>query len=127
MLKNTVDWVYPEWNRKAAAFVSYGSAAGARGVQQLRETAIELELAPVRSSVYIPTAILWGHFQGGDVDAGLAELAESAATLIDDLLWWSATLKMARAAICGLGFHLTRASALSRPIASGTSVRARAV
>jgi hypothetical protein len=79
--------------------VSYGSAAGARGVQQLRETAIELQLAPVHSSIYIPTAILWGHFQGGDVDAGLAELAESAATLIDDLLWWSATLKMARAAI----------------------------
>jgi len=26
-------------------------------------------------------------------DAGLAELAESAATLIDDLLWWSATVE----------------------------------
>jgi NAD(P)H-dependent FMN reductase len=39
--KNALDWVYPEWNRKAAAFVSYGSAMGARGVQQLRMTAIE--------------------------------------------------------------------------------------
>ncbi len=39
VLKNAIDWVYPEWNRKAAAFVSYGSAMGARGVQQLRETA----------------------------------------------------------------------------------------
>jgi len=45
VLKNAIDWVYPEWNRKAAAFVSYGSAMGARGVQQLRETAIELQLA----------------------------------------------------------------------------------
>ena len=26
VLKNALDWVYPEWNRKAAAFVSYGSA-----------------------------------------------------------------------------------------------------
>ena len=26
VLKNAIDWVYPEWNRKAAAFVSYGSA-----------------------------------------------------------------------------------------------------
>jgi len=25
VLKNAIDWVYPEWNRKAAAFVSYGS------------------------------------------------------------------------------------------------------
>ena len=49
VLKNAVDWVYPEWNRKAAAFVSYGSAVGARSVQQLRETAIELQLAPVLS------------------------------------------------------------------------------
>src|SRR2546430_1653784 len=74
VLKNALDWVYPEWNRKAAAFVSYGSAMGARGVQQLRLTAIELQLAPVRSSVCIPVATLWAHFQGGDVDAGLTEL-----------------------------------------------------
>ena len=32
VLKNAIDWVYPEWNRKAAAFVSYGSAMGARAV-----------------------------------------------------------------------------------------------
>src|SRR5258707_8186964 len=28
VLKNAIDWVYPEWNRKAAAFVSYGGTAG---------------------------------------------------------------------------------------------------
>ena len=97
VLKNALDWVYPECNRKAAAFVSYGSAMGARGVQQLRLTAIELQLAPVRSSVYIPVATLWAHFQGGDVDAGLTELEAAAKTMIDDLLWWTAALKVARA------------------------------
>src|SRR5580704_4180568 len=97
VLKNALDWVYPEWNRKAAAFVSYGGAAGARSVQQLRETAIELQLAPIRSSVHIPAAVLWAHFQGGDVDAGLAELEAPAKTMIDDLLWWTTALKTARA------------------------------
>jgi NAD(P)H-dependent FMN reductase len=97
VLKNALDWVYPEWNRKAAAFVSYGSAMGARGVQQLRLTAIELQLAPVRSSVYIPVATLWAHFQGGDVEAGLTELEATAKTMIDDLVWWTAALKAARA------------------------------
>ena len=97
VLKNALDWVYPEWNRKAAAFVSYGSAMGARGIQQLRLTAIELQLAPVRSSVYIPVATLWAHFQGGDVDAGLTELEAAAKTMIDDLVWWTAALKAARA------------------------------
>src|SRR5213075_3561476 len=97
VLKNAIDWVYPEWNRKAAAFVGYGSAMGARGVQQLRATAIELQLSPVRSSVHIPVATLWAHYKGGDVDAGLAELEAPAGALIDDLLWWSTALKTARA------------------------------
>jgi NAD(P)H-dependent FMN reductase len=96
VLKNALDWVYPEWNRKAAAFVSYGSVAGARSVQQLRETAIELQLAPIRSSVHIPAAVLWAHFQGGDVNAGLAELEAQAKAMIDDLLWWTEALKTAR-------------------------------
>src|ERR1700722_4288710 len=97
VLKNAIDWVYPEWNRKAAAFVSYGSAVGARSVQQLRETAIELQLAPVRSSVHIPAATLWAHFRGDDANAGLAELEASAKIMIDDLLWWAVALKTARA------------------------------
>jgi NAD(P)H-dependent FMN reductase len=98
VLKNALDWVYPEWNRKAVAFVSYGSVGGARAVQQLRLMAIELQLAPIRSSVHVPVATLWAHFQGGDVEAGLAELEAPAKAMIDDLLWWTAALKTARAA-----------------------------
>jgi NAD(P)H-dependent FMN reductase len=97
VLKNAIDWVYPEWNRKPAGFVSYGAAMGARSVQQLRETLIELQVAPIRSSVHIPVATLWAHYTGGDVDAGLAELEAGAGTLIDDLLWWTGALKTARA------------------------------
>jgi hypothetical protein len=49
------------------------------------------------SSVHIPVATLWAHYKGGDVDAGLAELEAPAGRLIDDLLWWTAALKTARA------------------------------
>jgi NAD(P)H-dependent FMN reductase len=98
VLKNAIDWVYPEWNRKAACFVSYGSAGGARSVQQLRQVAIEVQLAPIRSSVHIPVATLMAHFQGGDVDKGLAELEAPAKKMIDDLLWWTTALKTARKA-----------------------------
>jgi NAD(P)H-dependent FMN reductase len=97
VLKNAIDWVYPEWNRKAAAFVSFGGAGGARSIQQLRDTASALQLALISASVNIPVATLWAHFQGGDVDAGLAELTAPAKTMIDDLLWWTAALKAARA------------------------------
>ncbi len=98
VLKNAIDWVYPEWHRKAAAFVSFGGVGGARSVQQLRETAIELQLAPIRSSVHIPVATLMAHFQGGDVDKGLAELEAHAKAMLDDLLWWTTALKTARKA-----------------------------
>lgn len=37
VLKNALDWVYPEWNRKPIGFVSYGGASGVRSVQQLRD------------------------------------------------------------------------------------------
>jgi NAD(P)H-dependent FMN reductase len=96
VLKNAIDWVYPEWNRKAVAFVSYGSAMGARSVQQLRETAIALQLAPIAFSVPIPAATLWAHYKDGDVEAGLAELEAPAKAMIDDLLWWTTALKTAR-------------------------------
>jgi len=51
----------PEWNRKAVGFVSYGSAMGARSVQQLRDNGDRaLQLAPIRSSVphHRPGALL---------------------------------------------------------------------
>ena len=98
VLKNAIDWVYPEWHRKPVCFVSYGSIGGARGVQQLRQTVVELQLAPIRSSIYIPVPTLLAHYQGGDVDAGLAELEAPAEAMIDDLLWWTQALKTARAA-----------------------------
>lgn len=97
VLKNAIDWVYPEWRRKAVAFVSWGSQGGTRSVQQLRETAVELQLAPIKSAVHIPLNVLMAHYQGGDVAAGLAELNQPANALIDDLLWWTDTLKAGRA------------------------------
>jgi NAD(P)H-dependent FMN reductase len=98
VLKNAIDWVYPERKRKAASFVSYGSAMGTRSVQQLRETVIEIQLAPIRSSVHIPVSTLLAPYQGGDVDAGLGELdAVAAEPMIEDLLWWTEALKTARA------------------------------
>lgn len=96
VLKNAIDWVYPEWNRKVAAFVSYGSVGGARSVQQLRLIAIELQLAPIRPSVHIPAATLIAHLKGGDVEKGLADLEAPAKTMIDDLLWWTVALTTAR-------------------------------
>jgi NAD(P)H-dependent FMN reductase len=50
-LKNALDFLYREWNNKAAGFVSYGSAGGARAVEHLRLYMAELQIADVRAQV----------------------------------------------------------------------------
>lgn len=46
VLKNALDHVYPQCNRKPAAFIGYGGVGGARAVEQLRLVCIELQMAP---------------------------------------------------------------------------------
>jgi NAD(P)H-dependent FMN reductase len=97
VLKNALDYVYPEWNRKAAAFVGYGSVGGARAVQVLRLTVNELQMMPVRRAVHVPLDALMAHFQGGDVETALKASDGAADLMIQDLLWWTEALKTARA------------------------------
>ena len=96
VLKNAIDYVYPEWNRKAAAFVSYGSVNGGRAVEQLRQVAAEVQIATARNAVHLPMSVLMAHFQGEDIAPGLAEQEAAANTMIDELLWWTNALKAAR-------------------------------
>ena len=50
-LKNAIDFIYAEWNNKAAGFVSYGSALGTRAVEHLRTIMAELQIADVRAQI----------------------------------------------------------------------------
>src|SRR3954447_20085763 len=52
-LKNAIDYLYREWNNKAAGFVSYGSAGGVRAVEHLRLVMAELMVATVRAQVIL--------------------------------------------------------------------------
>jgi NAD(P)H-dependent FMN reductase len=51
VLKNAIDFLYAEWNNKAAAFVAYGSLGGARAIEQLRGVCAELQIATVRQQL----------------------------------------------------------------------------
>jgi len=53
-LKNAIDFLFAEWNNKAAGFVSYGGASGARAVEQLRLNLAEVRMATVRNQVLSP-------------------------------------------------------------------------
>ena len=52
-LKNAIDFLFAEWNNKAAGFVSYGGAGGARAVEHLRLILAEVQMASVRNQVML--------------------------------------------------------------------------
>jgi NAD(P)H-dependent FMN reductase len=52
-LKNALDYLFAEWNNKAAGFVSYGLHGGTRAVEHLRLVLAELKVATVRSQVVL--------------------------------------------------------------------------
>ncbi len=95
-LKNNIDYLYKEWNNKPIAFVGYGSAGGARAIQQLRQVAIELQMAPIRNSVHIMNP--WFLTEGdGSLKAGaLDPYMKNAEGMIAQLIWWANALKIAR-------------------------------
>ena len=99
-MKNAFDWVYPEWNRKAIGFVGYGSTGGARAIEQMRNIAVELQMAPVRHGVHIMWPLMAPLMQEkAPLDpAKFADVQQAAETMIDDVVWWAKALKAARAA-----------------------------
>lgn len=52
-LKNALDYLYVEWNDKAAGIVCYGSSGGLRAAEALKSVLGELQVATVRAQVSI--------------------------------------------------------------------------
>jgi NAD(P)H-dependent FMN reductase len=95
VLKNALDFVYAEWNRKPCTFVGYGGNGGARGIEQLRLVTAELQMAPLEASVHIMGA--WGKIADG-VFSGDERDTKWLGHLFDELAWWGRALKAAREA-----------------------------
>ncbi|UQA59850.1 SgcJ/EcaC family oxidoreductase [Polyangium aurulentum] len=95
VLKNALDYAYPEWNRKAAACVGYGGVGAARAVEQLRLIFVELQMAPTRTGVHIQGADFMAARKGQNL-ADIAHLQPSAKAMLDELVWWSSALAAGR-------------------------------
>jgi NAD(P)H-dependent FMN reductase len=96
VLKNALDYAYPEWNKKPAAYVGYGSVGGARAIEHLRLICVELQMAPTRTGVHIQGADFMAVWQGGKSISELTYLKANADTMLDELAWWTVALKTAR-------------------------------
>ncbi|GAA4562491.1 NADPH-dependent FMN reductase [Planotetraspora kaengkrachanensis] len=93
-LKNAIDFLYGEWNNKAAGFVSYGSVGGARAVEHLRLIMAELQVADVRAQVALSLAT---DFENYHIFTPAAYHEDSLTTLLDQLVAWSRALAPLRA------------------------------
>ena len=96
VLKNALDHAYQEWNNKPVAFVGYGGVGGARAVEALRLTAIELQMAPIRTAVHIQVPVYLAVLKEGKKLSDFDFLNETARDMLDQLAWWTDALRAAR-------------------------------
>jgi NAD(P)H-dependent FMN reductase len=92
-LKNAIDFLYAEWNNKAAGFVSYGSAGGTRAVEHLRLVMAELQVADVRAQVALS---LFTDFENFSVFKPAEHQREAVNVMLTQLIAWSTALALLR-------------------------------
>lgn len=91
-LKNALDFLYKEWNNKAAGFVSYGAIGGARAVESLRPVMAQLLIADVAAQVMLST---FTDFEEG-VFKPNPRHEKSADNLFNQVIAWSVAMKTLR-------------------------------
>lgn len=102
VLKNALDYVFKQWNKKAVGFVSYGNAGGARAVEQLRQVAIELQMVPIRNAIHIPAEVYMAVMNekvlvNSELFKPLKEgYMDRVEAFLNDLIWTTRALKKAR-------------------------------
>jgi NAD(P)H-dependent FMN reductase len=94
-LKNALDYIYREWNDKAAGIVSYGGwAAGVRAAEALRLVLAELQVATVRAQPAVPLIPVFS--TGAFVPTEGLDVA--VRDMLDQVIAWSGALRCVREA-----------------------------
>lgn len=92
-LKNAIDFLYKEWNNKAAGFVAYGSAGGTRAVENLRLVMGELQVADVRAQVSLS---LHTDFENFTKFRPAAHHEKAVNEMLGQLIAWGEALRAMR-------------------------------
>lgn len=92
VLKAAIDWFYAEWSLKPVGFVSYGGASGGHlPIEQLRSVFTEFNAVPLKDAVVLRE--FWTEFDHDGRPVDRERLARWASPLVEQLTWWSATLR----------------------------------
>ena len=92
-LKNAIDFLFREWNDKAAGFVGYGSVGGARAVEHLRLVMGEIKVADVRAQVALS---LFTDFENFSTFKPGPHQEAAVNAMLDDLIPWGHALQTLR-------------------------------
>ncbi len=92
-LKNAIDFLFAEWNNKAAGFVGYGSSGGVRAVESLRLVMGEIMVADVRTQVQLS---LFADFENFTVFNPHERHEKTLNEVIDQVIGWAGALKTLR-------------------------------
>jgi NAD(P)H-dependent FMN reductase len=92
-LKNAIDFLNREWANKAAGFIGYGGAMGARAIEHLRAVMGSLQVATVLPQVGLS---LFTDFEKFSVFKPTELQTKSLVTLLDHVVAWSGALRTLR-------------------------------
>lgn len=93
-LKNALDYLYTELNNKAAGFVGYGSAGGARAIEHLRGILSEQQVAHVRNAAGLS---LFHDFENFSTFKPTEGAPGQVLGMLDQLVVWSKAMAAVRA------------------------------
>lgn len=92
-LKNAIDYLYTEWNHKAAGFVAYGGRGGVAAVEQLRLVMANLLVADVTAQV---TLSLFTDFEKFSVFRPDPRHDADMNTMLDQVIAWAGAFQSLR-------------------------------
>jgi NAD(P)H-dependent FMN reductase len=92
-LKNAIDFLYKEWNDKAAGFVTYGLHGGVRAAEHLRQITAELRIAGVRSQVSLS---LFDDFEDMCRFTPHPHQHDMVLRMLDELVRWATAMQHLR-------------------------------
>jgi NAD(P)H-dependent FMN reductase len=103
VLKNAIDYIYPEWADKPVGF-QYGNAGGRAPSSSFARVVVELQMTPIRSAIHLPVAVYLAvmHEPVPAESRSVPALEEGRVNHVErffhELLWSARALKSARAA-----------------------------
>ncbi len=92
-LKNAIDYLWREWNNKAAGFVSYGGTGGIRAAEHLRLITAPLMIAAVAAQVALS---LFTDFENFKTFKPGPQRERELNKMLDQLVAWAAALRTLR-------------------------------